>query len=72
MTPMTQAELHEAMEQLGLDDKALANELGSSLGAVRKWRSGERPISNPVAILIRMRVRGRTRTLNEVMKAHDL
>lgn len=70
MKQMTQAELRVAMAALSLDDKLLAIELAVSSRTVQKWRYGERSIPNPVAILVRMRVRGRTRTLNEVLKAH--
>lgn len=54
---MTPAEFKAARSQLGLSARALAEalELGAHGGrTVRRWESGDSPISGPVAVLMRI------------------
>jgi len=51
---MTPSELKQIRATLRLSQQGMADRLGVSLGAVRKWEQGERWISQPIAMLMRM------------------
>lgn len=57
--PMTPQQLGRAIQQLRLTQQALADRLGVHVQTVKKWLAGERRISEPVAILVRLWLKAR-------------
>lgn len=57
MPEMTKEEFRWLRTQLGFTQEQLARDIGVTLGAVQKWELGLRPISGPVARLMRLMVR---------------
>jgi DNA-binding transcriptional regulator YiaG len=51
---MTPRQLRKALEELELTQQALADRLGVHVQTVKKWLAGQRRISEPVAILVRI------------------
>ncbi len=56
MPEMTKEEFREQRRKLGMTQEQLARHIGVTLGAVQKWELGHRPISGPVALLMRLLV----------------
>src|SRR2546430_5214908 len=52
--PMTPKQLRQARKGLALTQQALADRLGVHVQTVKKWEGGERRISEPVALLLRV------------------
>ena len=49
---MTPAELKAIRKTLKLTQQGMADALGLSLGAIRKYEQGDRPIPGPVILLL--------------------
>jgi DNA-binding transcriptional regulator YiaG len=54
---MTPKQLRQARKVLKQTQQALANRLGIHVQSVKRWEAGERRISEPVALLIRVWLR---------------
>lgn len=53
---MTCKELNTAISTLGWNGSQTARRLGVTQKAVSNWRTGKRPVPEPVACLLRLRV----------------
>lgn len=55
--PMTGAEYRATLDRLGLDHEQIAAFLGGHRRTSTRWQYEERPVPQPVAILLRYMVR---------------
>ena len=58
---MTGKELRQIRKRLGLSQSQLAKVMETTVTSVARWERGERPISGPVSVLVKLLLEKRKR-----------